>query len=359
MIDQETSERARELAPEPAPPALPNEEYYRRPTPQPAGSTARLGALLVLIGLVWLAVELVGYGPFLGETHGTTRIPAPLPNNRIELNLGAGDVEIVPGNSQEVTIETTQYGLWRGDPAVVSSTGAGAQVTNQATPRFGFCVGRCGLSYRITMPREANMTAQMTSGDFDISGASGLVSIATSSGDVEAHDIANGITIKSSSGDVTLDAVGGKLDVQTSSGEVRLEQGRVVDATVQTSSGDIELAGVGGDLVLQSGSGEIRVHATRDAHLDIQANSGDVEYTGGLTSDGQHSVTASSGEVTLHLPAASSFALEATTSSGELRNDFGLGGERQDEHSLSGTVGAGGPRLKIATSSGDIAIDRQ
>jgi hypothetical protein len=359
MTEQETYEHSRDTAAEPMPPTLPDEEYYRRrQAPRQTSGTARLGALLVLIGLVWLIVELIGYGPF-GAGQSITRIPAPLPNNRLELHLGSGDVEVVPGNSQEVTIEATQYGLWRGNPAVVSQSSEGVRVTNETTPRFGLCFGRCGLSYRVTMPRGVNMAAQMSSGDVEISEADGAISITIASGDVEAHDIANGITVNSSSGDVTLERVGGKLDVRTSSGDVQLEEGQVADAAVQTNSGNIELDGVAGALALRSSSGDITVRDARNGRLAIQTNSGDVDYTGGLASDGEHSVAASSGDVTLRLPAASSFALEVSTSSGDLRNDFELRGEQRDGRTLTGAAGAGGSELKITTSSGDIAIERQ
>jgi Putative adhesin len=358
MTEQETYERPRSVPAEEAPPALPSEEYYRRHAPRQPNSATRLGALLVLIGLVWLAIELIGYGPFFGGAHSSARIPAPLPNNRLELYLGSGDVEIVPGESQEVTIETTQYGLWQGDPTAISQSSEGVRVTNEARPRFWLCLGRCGLSYHVTTPHGTNMTVQMSSGDVEVSRADGLVSIATNSGEVQAHDIATGITVSSSSGDVTLSRIGGKLDVRTSSGDVHLDEGQVVDAAVQTSSGDVELDGVAGALALQSSSGDITVRAARDGQLAIQTDSGDIDYTGSLAHGGDSSIAASSGDVTLHLPAASGFALEASTSSGDLRNDFELRGEQKNGRTLTGVVGAGGPRLKIATSSGDIAIEQ-
>src|SRR5262245_50131091 len=85
--EQELNHRPRVVAPEPAPPTVPDEEYYRQPAAQPASSTARLGRMLVLIGLIWLVIELIGYGPFFGDARSVTRIPAPLPNNHIALDL--------------------------------------------------------------------------------------------------------------------------------------------------------------------------------------------------------------------------------------------------------------------------------
>jgi DUF4097 and DUF4098 domain-containing protein YvlB len=357
MTEQETYDRTLDAPMTEEPLTLPNEEYYRQPAPRQVGGAARLGTLLVLIGLIWLAVELIGYG--FGSGQSSARIPAPLPNNHIQLYLGSGDVEIVPGDGSEVIIEATQYGLWLGDPLVVSESAETVQVTNESRPRFGLCIGRCGVYYHVTLPRNADVTAMMSSGDVDLTGAEGAISIETSSGDVEAHDIANGLTVRSSSGDVTLDHVGGQLDVQTSSGDVQLEEGQVDNAIVQTNSGDVKLEGVAGSLTLHSNSGDITVREAQDGLLDIQNSSGDVDYSGSLASDGSFSVTASSGDVTLHLPETSDFTLEASTSSGDLRNDFQLRGEQQEGNTRAGTVGAGGPLLQVSTSSGDITIERQ
>src|SRR5262245_62613171 len=87
MTEQETLERTHDVAPEQAQPALPDEPYYR-PAPQQGNGAARLGALLVIIGLIWLAIELVGYGPFFGASQRNASIAAPLPGNQLELDLG-------------------------------------------------------------------------------------------------------------------------------------------------------------------------------------------------------------------------------------------------------------------------------
>ncbi len=81
MNTQEIYEQKSSTVAEPAPPALPDEPYYQR---QPRGSSSsakRLGTLLVIIGLVWIAIEMVGYGPFFGGSQGSTSITLPLPDN--------------------------------------------------------------------------------------------------------------------------------------------------------------------------------------------------------------------------------------------------------------------------------------
>jgi hypothetical protein len=356
MTDQETFERTRDVAPEQVQPALPDEPYYKR-APQQASGATRLGMLLVIVGLIWLAIELVGYGPFFSGSQASTSIPAPLPGNRLELDLGAGDVEIRTAAGPDVQVELTQYGIWQGDPLATSQLGDRVLIRNEARSRaFGLCFGRCGQSYAITAPADVHLLVHTSSGDISIAGATGEVVLASSSGDVTANDIANGIVITSSSGDVKLNRIGGRLEVQTSSGEVQLDQGQVVDANVHTSSGDIELEGVAGALMLASSSGELTVRNAQNGRLNLQTGSGEIDYTGDLAGDS--TITTSSGDVELHLPADSSFVLEASTSSGDLESEFELRDRQQSEQALSGSAGAGGAVLKIATGSGSVSIER-
>jgi DUF4097 and DUF4098 domain-containing protein YvlB len=357
MIEQETFERTPDVATEQPRPALPDEAYYQR-APQRNSGAARVGALLVIAGLLWLAIELVGYGPFFGGSRSSTSIAAPLPGNRIELDLGVGDVDIQTAAGSDVRVDVTKYGIWQGDPLAVSQLGDRALVRNEArSGLFWLCFGRCGLSYHITAPANVNMLVHTSSGDISIAGVTGEVALTSSSGDVTARDIAHGLAVTTSSGESTLSRVGGRIEVQTSSGDVRLDQGQVVDANIQTSSGDIDLSGVSGALTLGSSSGDVTVRDAHDGRLNIQTESGEVNYTGNLAGDS--SITTSSGDVTLHLPAGSAFVLDASTSSGDMESEFDLRERQQSDRSLSGVAGAGGAALKIATSSGDIDIGRQ
>jgi hypothetical protein len=357
MTDQEMLERTHDLAPEQALSPLPDEAYYR-PAPRQASRAARVGTLLVLVGLIWLAFELLSFGPSFRTAQGSTSIAVPSPSDRIEFDLGFGDVDIQTAAVPDVRVEMTQHGNWQGNPLVVEQSGGHVLVKNEVTAGLsGWCFGRCDLSYHIIAPAGVNMLVHTSSGDISIAGATGQIEITSSSGDVTARDIAHGITATTSSGDVTLSQIGGRLAVRTSSGDVRLEDGQVVDANVQTNSGAIDLAGVAGALTLHSDSGDVTLHDAQNGQLDIQTSSGEVDYSGGLAGDS--SITTSSGDVMLHLPADSSFALDASTSSGDLDSEFELRGGQQRERALSGVAGAGGAALKIATGSGDVTIDQQ
>ncbi len=200
-----------------------------------------------------------------------------------------------------------------------------------------------------------NLIVQTTSGEIDLRGDANEVQLTSTSGDVTARDISNGATVTTSSGEVTLSRIAGPLEVQTGSGDVRLTEGQVVDANVQTNSGEIELDGVAGALTIQSNSGDITLRDAQNGQLAIQNQSGEVDYTGDLAGDS--SVTTSSGDVELHLPASSGFVLNASTRSGDLDSGFDLRDEQRSDQELSGVVGEGGSTLTITTSSGGVSVE--
>ena len=69
------------------------------------------------------------------------------------------------------------------------------------------------------------------------------------------------------------------------------------------------------------------------------------------------SLEASSGGITVELPPEASFELDARTGSGSIDTERPLTVTgRVSRKSLRGSVGSGGPRLEVETSSGSIVI---
>ena len=65
------------------------------------------------------------------------------------------------------------------------------------------------------------------------------------------------------------------------------------------------------------------------------------------------------GSVDLKLPAHAGFDLQASTTDGDLKNDFDLPVQGSDtQKSSSGTVGSGGAVVRLTTAQGDISIQK-
>jgi hypothetical protein len=105
--------------------------------------------------------------------------------------------------------------------------------------------------------------------------------------------------------------------------------------------------------------------STRDRTIELDDVAGPVSVT---NRNGAVSVTSAMplgpvdinnqhGSVDLGLPEHGGFVLDAQTHNGDLENDFDLASQGQDDqHWLAGTVGAGGPKVHVVTSDGDITI---
>jgi len=65
------------------------------------------------------------------------------------------------------------------------------------------------------------------------------------------------------------------------------------------------------------------------------------------------------GSITLALPREASTAVEARTVNGRIAVDFELTGARTSRRELSGTIGAGGRKLALATVNGGIRVRRE
>jgi hypothetical protein len=361
MTDQETYDRTLDApAGAPASPAgpLPNEPYYQRPPqPQRAPRPKGLGVALVVVGLLLLAFQVFGGDVGIGSAGSITLVDQDYQGNRIELSAAASDVEIRPGSGSSIHIEAIQRGGSEGDYKVdVVPTGDTVRVTETSSSFFCFFCSR-GVRYRIAVPKGAQADIRTASGEIDVEGLSGAVSLASVSGDVRAGDLTGGLTVSTTSGEVRLDGIVGALKAETISGDVILEDGKIDGATVSTTSGEVQLDGVGGALHLTSVSGDIQVREARDGQLELSTTSGEIEYQGSLARESTNTLDSISGDVHLRLPEDSSFRLDASTVSGDLSDNFELRDGETARRSLSGVAGDGSATLTISTTSGDIEIE--
>lgn len=361
MTDQETHDRTLDEARPPAP-TVPDEEYYRRePAPRRTGRWSGLGIALVLVGLLLLASQMFGRGIGFASVGGAiTLVDQTLPGNRIELSATASDVTVRAWDGPGIHVEATQRGGSRGDYNVdISRSGDTVRVTESARGFFWCLFCARGLSYQISVPANAQADIHTASGEIDVEGLSGAVSLGTTSGDVRGEDLSGGLTVGTSSGEVRLQDVSGKLYATTISGDVRLEDGKIAGATVKTTSGQVELDGVAGALDLGTVSGDITVQDARDSQLAVSTTSGDFEYTGALARGSTNEVSSISGDVQLRLPGDSDFRLDASTVSGDLHSEFDLSGGETGRRTLTGVTGDGSATLNVNTTSGGISIKRR
>lgn len=343
---------------------LPNEPYYQRQAPQRTNGARRAGIALIVVGLLWLALQLPG--PFIGFGHGRSieLLDQTYPAARLEMDVGAADVIVEHWSGEGLRVEAVQRGGARGDVDVqVDRSGDTLQITNQQRGLFNW-FGSPALVYTISVPDQAAVQIETTTGDIRAdalrSDNGPAADLHTVSGDIALRDVIGDVTVNTTNGDVVLQDIAGQLNVVSVNGSVELDDGMVRNVSIHTTSGDIDLHGVADHLQLESVNGDISVHDASDATLAVSLTNGSFEFAGSLAGGSTNTVSAVNGDIEILLPKASGFTLQASTIRGDLAlKDFEPSRRDEGFGSLTATVGDGATQLNLTTTNGDIVVAQQ
>jgi DUF4097 and DUF4098 domain-containing protein YvlB len=201
---------------------------------------------------------------------------------------------------------------------------------------------------------EGEFRFELTSGDIKLSELTGFCQIETTSGDIEARDIKGDLTASSTSSDGHFDNIDGDLEVESISGdtEIRWVSG---DARVGKTSGDTRIEKSSGNLEVSSTSGDIWI-VQREGSFWVKTTSGDIHVESELAGGDDFEIATVSGDITLRFPEETNADIRASTSSGEIDAEAGIEILSLGRNQLEGTIGRGGKRLQLSSSSGDIRI---
>ena len=123
----------------------------------------------------------------------------------------------------------------------------------------------------------------------------------------------------------------------------------------RTLAGDVVATGLASDAFAYSTFGDIRIGTTRLASATTLW--GSIVASIGLPDWGRDlEFSTMTGDLAVTIPATTNARVQATTQSGRITSDFPLAlGSSRDRR---GTIGGGGPTLKLTTMNGDIALRR-
>jgi len=251
----------------------------------------------------------------------------------IDLSAGSADVEIVPGDAEQIranlhgragtlTAKRIQVrAQTRGDTLYVSLERPGGWLFGGI---FGWMTAR--LTLTVELPEKQWKALQ----------------VAAASGNIRLSQIrSDQLSARTGSGKIALEnAENGGIALRTGSGDITANHFRADKMTAETGSGDIRLTDGEAKLTGQTGSGNIRLETDalrRDA--DLRTGSGDVDVR--LAS------------------APSSLAVDVRTGSGSERIEWdGFAAEEKSRSVLRGAFGDGGVKLTVRTGSGDFTLGR-
>ncbi len=163
---------------------------------------------------------------------------------------------------------------------------------------------RFTMSYEIVLPRESEVSVQMTNGRIEITGVSGNVGAEVTNGRVICHDIAGSLDARATNGRIEFDGITGGIEARTTNGRIT---GRLT--------------------ALPSSDSEIRCRTTN-------------------------------GRIRLGVPRDANFEFEIQTRSSHVNSDFEFTTATTDgRRRLEGIVGDGGPLISLRTTNGSVELE--
>jgi hypothetical protein len=175
------------------------------------------------------------------------------------------------------------------------------------------------------------------------------------------------LEVASMSGDVTAKGIA-EAHLRTLSGDIHVSQ--VGKADIQSISGDVTVDDASGPVRLHTVSGKATLTMSRNAtpQVEFQSASGSLDFKGACGRDCRLAAETVSGDLRLALAPSSSFALNYSSHSGELRDGLdlqvrrsGSGGSmmRHSRNTLSGTFGKGEGTIDADAFSGNLVLVKQ
>ena len=317
-----------------------------------------------------------------------TKIPT---NAEVEIQNPRGDVSISAGDVGSMDVHAHQVAYASNDAdanKIFNSQQAHVTVSGNAVlvKVDGNSSGRTNLA--ITLPRSAsvnvntghggvtvagldgNVDAQVQHGDLETTAIGGRVHARISNnGDFSAHEIKGDVTVEGNGGDLTISDIHGKVTIQGEyGGDIHLER---ADQPVHfhSSRTDMEFGRLPGDMSMTLDSlhvtqvvGPVRVvthskdiemsQVSGDTHIEDRDARVELEMAGSYPVE----VKDSKGDVEVSLPSNSNMTVDARTHNGDIVSDFPLEISGDENKTITGTIGKGGPKLELSTEHADLRI---
>jgi DUF4097 and DUF4098 domain-containing protein YvlB len=234
-----------------------------------------------------------------------------------------GAVRIETGTAGTVDARVTTEG-WRIAPGEVTVTESqtGDRVDIEVkTPRGHHETGHRSIEVLLRVPKESDLDVGTGDGSIKVQPVSGRLNFSTGDGSITADGLEGEIKLHTGDGSIRAAGLSGRLNADTGDGSMTV-RGRFDLLELRTGDGSIDASAEAGSKVesawsLHSGDGSITLRLPEDLGAELDAQTGD-------------------GSISLGKPAMVK---------GTIR-----------EHVVRGTLGPGGPLLKIYTGDGSIRL---
>lgn len=228
------------------------------------------------------------------------------------------------------------------DDVVAAGLGAGIDVTTRGNVQLNSITGPVVAHF--INGRHDEFSAHDVQGDLTLQGDVNDITLSEIHGTVTQNgDIPGDVHMETISGPLHLHTPVTTLDVAALPGDLTLDSDdlRVTQAQgtvhVITHAKDVDLSQIYGDSYVENRDGRISVEPAGSYGIEARNDKGDVEIT---------------------LPPNANAVVDGHTRNGDIVNDYGLTVSGDEEKTVSGKIGTGGPAIQISSDNGDLGIKK-
>ncbi len=255
-----------------------------------------IGVPIAAASIGWMAFSAVALA---SQVSYRVHLSVPVTGQQARLTVGQADATVRPGSGHRILVSGTLSGSLTRPIFHWHSTAAGLALD----ARCPVPTGSCDPGFHVTTPGGLPLSVSGSSGNLDVSGFLGHVTLFDGSGNLSASRLAGTVSLGAGSGDISASGLSGA--------SVRLSNG----------SGNIDVSGLAATSVVSSdGSGDITLTFTRVPRRVVVKNS--------------------SGNITLVLPRGHAiYQVDARSSSGQV--SVGVTTRPSAAHVISAIDGSG------------------
>ena len=202
-------------------------------------------------------------------------------------------------------------------------------------------------------------------GDIEIASVAGTAAFKTHAGDIDVGSVGGSLTAKTMMGDISAERISGAADLHSMGGDI--DVGRAGGSvSAKTMGGDVRVTGASGQVEVSTKGGDLELRdLTGSVHGETMGGDIYAELDPGETGS---ELETRAGDISLVLPSGARVTVQATVEVGGsddedeygIRSDF-EGQIQTGDKVIEGVfqINGGGPTITLATSAGEIQIQRQ
>ena len=226
----------------------------------------------------WMAFSAVALA---SQVSYRVHLSAPVTGQGVRLALGQADAVVRPGSGSRIQVGGTLSGSLARPVFHWHPIAAGLALD----ARCPVPTGNCSRDFHVTAPGGLPLNVSGSSGDLDVSGFRGQVTLSDGSGNLSTSRLAGTISLSSGSGDITASGLtGGRVRVTNGSGNIDVDGLAVTNVVGGENSGDITLtfARAPRRVSVENGSGNITLVLPRGPSYQVDARSSSGQVSVGV-----------------------------------------------------------------------------